>query len=416
MLKRLRSIEAGLTPKILAANVVIVASAFIWYFLAYNLLMDMADSISISANDTLPIVGAGTAGIALFAVAGSLLSKRMQKKPFLVSWMLGGVFLSLIPCYLSASREILIAVSAIFGSYFGLGMPTTMAFFASSTSPENRGRTGGITFLVIGLSFFILGLAGVGEKNLTSILLASIRLVTLFLLLFLKVNEEPHMEPGNSTYRGIIQNRTFLLYFVPWIMFNIVDYLTVSATNHMGSALGSGFDARMLIAIENGLIAVCAVVSGALVDTRGRKRLSIFGFAFLGMGYASLSLLQGDMAATGWFFYVISDGIAWGILNVVFLFTIWADITHGRDSEKIYVLGALPYLFSNFMYLLAAPIMISVADKVFTFASFFLFLAVLPLIFAPETLPEKVMKAVELKTYLVKAQEIAAKVQKKKED
>jgi nucleotide-binding universal stress UspA family protein len=50
---------------------------------------------------------------------------------------------------------------------------------------------------------------------------------------------------------------------------------------------------------------------------------------------------------------------------------------------------------------------------VFSFAAFFLFLAVLPLVYAPETLPEKTMKDRELKKYIEKAQKEAAKAQKK---
>jgi hypothetical protein len=42
----------------------------------------------------------------------------------------------------------------------------------------------------------------------------------------------------------------------------------------------------------------------------------------------------------------------------------------------------------------------------FSFASFFLFLAVIPLMYAPETLPEKTIKDRELKSYLEKAQKV----------
>ena len=53
---------------------------------------------------------------------------------------------------------------------------------------------------------------------------------------------------------------------------------------------------------------------------------------------------------------------------------------------------------------------------VFSFAAFFLFLAVLPLVYAPETLPEKTMKARELKNYIEKAQKEAEKAQRKEDD
>jgi len=58
--------------------------------------------------------------------------------------------------------------------------------------------------------------------------------------------------------------------------------------------------------------------------------------------------------------------------------------------------------------------------KRITIASFFLFLAVIPLMYAPETLPEKAMKDRDLKSYtekaLEKAQKEAEKSQKKQPD
>jgi hypothetical protein len=45
----------------------------------------------------------------------------------------------------------------------------------------------------------------------------------------------------------------------------------------------------------------------------------------------------------------------------------------------------------------------------FSFASFFLFLAVIPLIYAPETLPEKRIKERELREYVEKAKKAKEK-------
>jgi hypothetical protein len=49
------------------------------------------------------------------------------------------------------------------------------------------------------------------------------------------------------------------------------------------------------------------------------------------------------------------------------------------------------------------------AYAIFSVASFFLFLAVIPLMFAPETLPEKTLKERELKQYVEKAKKTKEK-------
>ncbi len=132
----------------------------------------------------------------------------------------------------------------------------------------------------------------------------------------------------------------------------------------------------------------------------------------LGVGYAALSFSP----AYGWYVYTVADGIAWGIFNVLFLFTLWGDLAQGQYGEKFYVVGALPYLSSNFMRLLFEPLVSNVEYvALFSFASFFLFIAVLPLIYAPETLPDKVMKDRDLKSYVEKAKKTVKAESEKKQ-
>lgn len=110
--------------------------------------------------------------------------------------------------------------------------------------------------------------------------------------------------------------------------------------------------------------------------------------------------------------FTVTDGIAWGIFYVLFLFTIWGDIAQNRVGDKFYFLGALPYVSSYFMQLFFMPFILMFGiglTAVFSFASIFLFLAVLPLIYAPETLPEKVMKDRDLKSYIENAKKKASK-------
>lgn len=412
MFKRIFSKKIGMSPKIAAANIVIVASAFVWYFVAYTFLNNLTTTIYPPTGEfpieQVEIIGANIAAIAFAALLGTFAVDRLRKRiPFLSYWTLAGVFLSFIPVFLtSPSFEGLIAVSAVLGFYFGFGMPATMGYFASSTQTENRATLGGLTFLAIGLSFSIVS-SLTFDILATSIVLCGVRLASSLLFQFLKTKEEPREEFRAISYSSIGTNRTFMLYFVPWIMFNIIDYLTRPFTENY-TRLSD------LLPLESVLIAVVAIVTGFVADALGRKRLAILGFSSLGIGYAILSftnniLVFGD---AGLYLYTIADGIAWGILDVIFLFTIWGDFAQGRTSEKLYVFGALPYLLSNFMYVfLDQPMSLvaSTATLVFPFASFFLFLAVLPLIYAPETLPEKVMKKRELTLYVEEAQEIAQK-------
>jgi MFS family permease len=392
--------KIGIDFRIATTNIVLVASAFVWYFLAFNVLQDLLDLSKATDFDTLTVIGVNVGGIAVAAIIGAFLVEKYKKRiPLLYFWMFAGILISLIPIVFTPSTNAeLIVVSIIFGGYFGLGMPATMGYFSASTEHQNRARLGGFTFLVIALAFFLLGSLSVGNTIIAGVVLAAVRIAGLLLFYLLKKNEGVAQESGRMTYFRIVSNRSFLLFLIPWIVFNLVNYLTIPFTTRL--AEGAAFD-RSASLYENILIAAFAVITGFLADSSGRKRLAILGFAMLGVGYAALGLFQGSF---GWYIYIVADGIAWGVFNVLFLFTLWGDLAQGYYSEKMYVIGSLPYLFSNFMRLLLAPFMSSVEPTtLFSFASFFLFVAVLPLFYAPETLPEKTMKDRDLKSYTAKA-------------
>jgi exosortase/archaeosortase len=119
----------------------------------------------------------------------------------------------------------------------------------------------------------------------------------------------------------------------------------------------------------------------------------------LGFGYASLGLFSGNI--WGWWFFAVADGIAWGVFSIVFVMSVWGDLAHEKSSEKYYAIGFLPFLFSFFMQLLAPYVSLNVPNlAVFSFASVFLFIAVLPLAYAPETLN---LKDREFRSYVEKA-------------
>jgi Sec-independent protein translocase protein TatA len=102
---------------------------------------------------------------------------------------------------------------------------------------------------------------------------------------------------------------------------------------------------------------------------------------------------------------------------VLFILILWGDLSFSGTSEKYYALGVIPFFVSKFLDLTignSLPSEIINSPALFSFGAFFLFLAVLPLIYAPETLPEKAIKDRDLKSYVEKAKKVAMKEEKKK--
>jgi MFS family permease len=394
--------------KLATANILLVANAFIWYLIAFTLLKTWLPQTA-SQSETLLIFGVNTGAIAISGLIGSFIVDKFKKRNiFLYLWLVCGIAISIVPLGLNISNITdLTIVSLIFGLYFGIGMPVTMGYHSSFTSIGGRAKIGGLTFLIIGAATAIVGFLIIGSIFITCLILASVRILGLIIFHFMHGNEEPYKETDKIKYRSIITNKSFILYFFPWLMITLVNFMTIPILN----ANTNGDAYTFLSPLENIVIALVAVISGFIADKWGRKRITIIGFIMLGIGYATIGFtVNSTNLLLGTVIYTVSDGIAWGIFYVLFLLTIWGDLAQNRNSDKFFFLGALPFVSSYFMQILFKPILSTIAPTlIFSFASVFLFLAVLPLIYAPETLPEKLMKDRDLKSYIENAKKRAQK-------
>jgi hypothetical protein len=208
----------------------------------------------------------------------------------------------------------------------------------------------------------------------------------------------------SPSYFELIRKREILLYLFPWIMFSLINFAEAPILENVFGAETFAF----IQLAEFAIIGIFAVVGGIVADISGRKRVVIAGFIMLGIEYAVMSLFSYSPVAL--YLYLTFDGITWGLLVSVFFTTVWGDLGENQVKEKYYTLGGLPYLLSSFLSILIEPYAKDIpTGTAFSLASFFLFMAVIPLMYATETLPEKAMKDRELKSYVEKAQKLVQK-------
>lgn len=393
----------GTSPSVAAISIILVANALIWYFYYFAFFSDLINTTGFTNSENLAIYIINFSGIAISALLSGIVINRLKSRStFILYWLFAGALLSLMPLVVNITQFYFIAsFSLLVGAYFGLGMPICFGYFASATETKNRARLSGITFLIVFSGFFLLSILNITDIALNSITLAILKFGGLAALLLLKQKEEQICQSYDMSYVHILKKRSFLLYFIPWLMFSVVNYLAIPIMSDFIVEIFGNIN--LVLMIGNALSAIFAVVVGFFADYIGRKRITVIGFVLLGLGYASLGLFSDSII--GCWFHIIVDGIAWGVFYTLFLMTLWGDLAQGKSSERYYALGSLPYLFSYFMRISIGELVgdIVAESAIFSFASVFLFLAVLPLIYAPETLPEKIIKERELKTYLEKA-------------
>jgi hypothetical protein len=396
--------------KAVAINTILIANAFIWYSYAFKFL---TNSISLENLGTqfLSIIAVHFLVLFLALLLGEYFSSKTKNSlTFLILWMLSGALLSLVPLITGLSYLGIIVFAVITGANFGFGLPACLGYFASTTESTNRGKLGGIIYFLIGIGAFMISTAGTESLVVVTLILAGWKAVGLFLIILLKPIKTNFPTKPSSSYRKIFSNKGFLFYFVPWAMFVFVNSLAFPVIEKVFPADLVQSSAN----IEYVLSGISAVIFGFFADSKGRKRLTVAGFAFLGIGYGVLGFSAGNIF--GWWFYTVIDGIAWGCFVMIFIFALWGDLSEGRNGGKIYAIGVMPYLFSSFMRFSIGSTLgdaIGNYSTIFSFASFFLFMAVLPLVFAPETMSEQIIKNNDLKNYVNKAKKQVSKVREK---
>jgi MFS family permease len=390
----------------------LVANALIWYFLAARTLEETINNLTTDQSTILAIWGIHFAALISSFIGGALLVNKVARKSLFTIWTILGVVSPVALFALNlAPAAITLLVAVLFGVSTGLGMPNCMEYFKKSTPIEKRGRHGGLIMFATGIGVFASGMISFGGVEVDAATLIFWRLSGLLLLLFLAKPFREYTEKEEKTsFRSLLTQRAFILYILPWIMFSLVNYLStpVQIRNFDESTI------KILAIVGNAVLALTAVAGGHLMDRVGRKQAAITGFVLLGLSYAVLGIYPAEQIS--WYLFTILNGMTWGILIVIFVLSIWGDISHNAPSDKYYAIGVLPFFISKFLEIaIGKYISVNILPSaLFSFIAFFLFIAVLPLVYAPETLPEKVMKDRDLKSYIENAKKKAQKESDKK--
>jgi MFS family permease len=216
----------------------------------------------------------------------------------------------------------------------------------------------------------------------------------------------------NISFVSIIRDRTFFLYFIAWFIFPLIDRVEEPILIQFLTEWNTNLISLMEI-VEPIVAIISVVIGGLLCDWIGRKKIILSGFVAMGIAYALVGFApRFDIS---WYIYFIVDGLAWGILLLIFVIILWGDLSQPGTQEKHYAIGSIPFFLSSIIPMLLTESFIRKIEvsAAFSVASFFLFVAVMPLVFAPETLPEKKMELRRLRKFAEDAKKAKEKYERK---
>jgi MFS family permease len=399
----IKAIRAKIAWRAAAPSILLVVNSFVWYIFTYTLFVEIVDGLNVVETEKMLAYAIYYASVAVSAIIGSKFISRIQV-PALSLWLFMGAIATLSLTAISSGSTLTnVALALFLGASVGIGLPSCLSYFADSAAIENRGFIGGIIWSIVGFTVLILAFLTTiaGQWEIIAVLTIWRCLGCIGFIVLSRGHKT--LSPQKSlSYFEIMRKREILLYLFPWVMFCIINFAETPILNQVFIE-----DFALMSISEYAIIGVVATIAGFFADRVGRKRIVIAGFIMLGIEYAALSVFS-DTAAL--YLYFILDGITWGFLVSVFFMAIWGDLGEDYKKEKFYTLGGLPFLLAGFFSIIIQPRVSEISPPAaFSLAAFFLFLAVLPLMYAPETLPEKKMRERELKGYLEKAKKEAAK-------
>ena len=162
---------------------------------------------------------------------------------------------------------------------------------------------------------------------------------------YLKPRKKDSPEVIETSFVSILQDRPFLLYFVAWLMFSVVDIMEIPIVTQAVGGDESTLYGIMKI-VEPILSTVFILAAGVMCDWVGRKKIVLSGFVSLGAAYAIIGLFGKLAPDIVWYLYFVVDGAAWGIFYLTFTLVLWGDLSQSGSREKYYALGSIPFFIS----------------------------------------------------------------------
>jgi MFS family permease len=391
------------------AAILLNSGTLAWFFLLIIYLPEIFAAITLndplwSAYDIGSILFFGFA--ILWSIIGSVIGGRISRRKLLIASILLGTF-SMILLAIVQGTFFAAICSLFLGMSMGLGLPSSMALIADYTDVEERARVSGTVILgTFVMAFTIIAVIGILNLGILDaiLLFAIVRSTSMFALVCDKCDGEGQ-KLIEKTRLPSGAYREFFFYLIPWVMFSIAAGLA-------SNLIPPEIDISTGTTLRYVFIAVFGFVSGVAADRLGRKQPIIIGLIVLGASFALIGFF--GMSQTIVTIYLAISGMAWGSFFVVFL-AVPGDLSVFGLREKFYGLGyilPISILFS----LSAVPVpRIFPPGSASSFSqilSLLLFLSIIPVLRAKETLPDIKMRERRFREY---AEKVGKVVQESKE-
>lgn len=285
------------------------------------------------------------------------------------------------------------------GVFFGLGQLAAVTYFWRLTKTEERGRVAGFTGFFALLIFQFTTLTAQNLDYFWSVSLCVTLSLGILLIKFVRPKNRALLTSKKDAIGHNFEKRTVLLYSLPWIIFSFINVTlarNVSFYSSQGAPPYLYFNLMVLQAIS-----ACfgAFVGGIVSDLFGRRLSLGFTLTLYGVSSALAGLFVGNFGILA-FAYVV-NGLNWGILWLLYGWTIWGDLSNEENVAKRYSIGlVINFLFTGIGFLFTQQIyQISLLTSSLV-SCLMIFLSNVPILIATELVEFDFRQKIKLRLYM----------------
>ena len=159
-MKLIEGISAKISWKTTWPPIFLVFNSFVWYILTYQLFSEIVNNLGASQT-VIILYSSYFASVALAAIIGAKILPKIRVNA-LVGWIFLGSFATILLLFISIESFLINElISILLGISVGIGLPSSLSYFAELTKIENRSFVGGIIWSLVGVG--VLSLAFLSE-------------------------------------------------------------------------------------------------------------------------------------------------------------------------------------------------------------------------------------------------------------
>ena len=399
-----------ISPRKFFAVTILISGTLAWFFLIQMYFFEIFSRYSVDVSWTyfglFLFYGVGV----LSAIIGSSVSEKVNRRKLVFLWIVFGVVVT-VSLTMFQGEVFTLIFGVLLGISFGFGFPSCAALLADFTVPEERAKVSGVVILTTFILIALLGMIIIPLLNIGLIgaILVFAALRT-FSMIGLALDKCDRKSGKTGSWFSVLKYRGFASYVVPWVLFNatvgLLSWWDIPQTSEFVYVTTIGVSLAYVSIAFSGLIA------GVVADRFGRRQPIMISFVMLGVSFVLLTFYLTPLILL---IYYITYGVAWGFLFTLYL-AVPGDLSYSGSKEKFYALGAMmPLIVYMSLSTASAFINFSVSATFLSgISTIILFLSIIPVHRATETLPEKTIREGKLKEHIRKVAKLKKELEQTK--